>query len=345
MHLVDMTPKQQEVYAALREMAEEASAKDATGDAHIFSIMDKMTKAALDLELLDPETYKGANSPKYAELAKHVKEGLKDGAQIVFSEFVESHDKIVAALVDAGVPRERIGVINAKVAGSAVKRQNIADALNNGKLDVVIGNATMAEGLNLQKRTTDIHHLDIPWTPAAIQQRNGRGLRQGNLNKAVRIHSYLSRGSFDGYRYQSVSAKKDWQELLWNGGNRVENLAREGNLSREEMRIMLAADPEEARRKFEADKAAARQRYDAGQRAEANQAFLRFQEMKRSYAGLKNKNTASAQRLRQRIEAARKALLNNKYFSAKHALDSDTDVLIEPQTGSALQAGVGIDVD
>lgn len=345
MHLVEMTPRQQEVYAQLRELAEQAANKDSTGDAHIFSVMDKMTKAALDLELLDPKEHAGAHSPKYAELAKQVKEGLKDGGQIVFSEFVDSHDKIVAALVDAGIPRSRIGVINAKVAGSAVKRQNIADALNNGKLDVVIGNATMAEGLNMQKRTTDIHHLDIPWTPAAIQQRNGRGLRQGNNNAAVRIHSYLSKGSFDGYRYQSVSAKRDWQDLLWNGGDRVENLAREGNVSREEMRIMLSADPEEARRKFEEDKAAAQQRYDAGQRQQVNEVFVRFQDMKRAYAGLKNKNTASAMRLKQKLEATRTSLFNNKYFPAKHALDSDTEVLIEPNTGIALHAGVGVDAE
>jgi hypothetical protein len=59
---------------------------------------------------------------------------------------------------------------------------------------VVIGNtATMGEGMNLQKGTTDIHHLDMPWEPASMQQRNGRGLRQGNLNEAVRIHTYLPR--------------------------------------------------------------------------------------------------------------------------------------------------------
>src|SRR5690606_27081630 len=125
---------------------------------------------------------------------------------------------------------------------SAVKRQNIANAFNSGKLKVVVGNATMAEGLNMQKTTTDIHHLDVPWEPATLQQRNGRGLRQGNYNEAVRIHTYLSKGSFDGYRYQSVSAKRDWQDLLWNGGDRVENLLREGAFSNEELRIMLAAD-------------------------------------------------------------------------------------------------------
>jgi predicted RNA methylase/superfamily II DNA or RNA helicase len=342
LHLVGMTPKQEEVYASLRELAAEAKEKDSTGDAHIFSVMDKMNKAALDLALLGSE-HAGARSPKYDAIATRVKEGLKDGAQIVFSEYIDSHDRLVAALVDAGVPRNRIGVINAKVASSAVKRQNIAEALNNGKLDVVIGNATMAEGLNMQKRTTDIHHADVPWEPATLQQRNGRGLRQGNYNEAVRIHTYLSKGSFDGYRYQAVRAKKDWQDLLWNGGDRVENLAREGQFSREDLNIMLAADPEAARAAYEKDKSAAQQRYDAGQRQAANEQFVRFQDMTRSYGALKNKNTASATRLRQKLESAKTALFNNKYFTHKPALDSATDVLIEPSSGTALHAGVGLD--
>jgi superfamily II DNA or RNA helicase/predicted RNA methylase len=344
MHLVDMTKEQQDVYAALRELAEESSGKkDATGDAHIFAIMDKMNKAALDLSLLDPAAHAGAVSPKYAELAKQCAIGKEDGGQIVFSEYIDSHEKIVDALVAQGFDRKRIGIINAKVAGSAVKRQNIADAFNAGKLDVVIGNCTMAEGLNLQKTTTDIHNLDIPWEPATLQQRNGRGLRQGNLNEAVRIHSYLSKGSFDGYRYQAVAAKKDWQDLLWNGGDRVENLAREGAFSLDDMRIMLAADPEAARAKFAEDKAAAMQRYEAGQRVDAMAEFVRFQDMQRSYRTLKNKGSASAKRLHDKIEASKNALFRNKYFPAKQALDSDTDVLIHPDTGTVLTAGAALD--
>jgi hypothetical protein len=50
------------------------------------------------------------------------------------------------------------------------------------------------------KTKADIHHLDLPWEPASMQQRNGRGLRQGNTNKGVRIHNYLAKGSFDGCR-------------------------------------------------------------------------------------------------------------------------------------------------
>lgn len=343
MHLVDMTSAQQNVYAELRELAEEsAGKKDATGDAHIFAIMDKMNKASLDLELLDVK-HAGAESPKYKELAKQCLEGAKQGGQIVFSEYIASHDKIVAALVDAGFKREEIGVINAQVAASSVKRQNIAQALNAGKLKVVVGNCTMAEGLNMQKTTTDIHHLDVPWEPATLQQRNGRGLRQGNMNESLRIHTYLSRGSFDGYRYQAVAAKKDWQDLLWNGGDRVDNLAREGAFTLDDMRIMLSADPEAARAKFDEDKTEATKRYETGERTKAQAEFVRFTEMTKSYKSLKNKATASGERLRQKLESTKTALFNNKHWPAKAALDSVTDVLIHPQTGTVLAADQGLD--
>lgn len=342
MHFVDMTEAQETEYAKFREMLEDdAKKKDATGDSHIFSIMDKMNKAALDLEILDPKAHKGAASPKYKSLAKHVAEGVRDGGQVVFSDYIDSHDKIVDALVASGIPREQIGVINAQVAGAAVKRQNIADRFNAGKLRVVIGNtATMGEGINLQMGTADIHHLDLPWEPASMQQRNGRGLRQGNINEAVRIHTYLSKGSFDGYRYQSIAAKKDWQDLLWSGGDRVDNLAREGKFSRQDIQIMMAADPEAAREKFENDKALAMAQHESGERVKAAEVYVRFQELKAGYNSLKNKNTKSAAMLKQKIENAKTSLKSNRFFTAKHTLDSDVAAVIQPQTGEAFSAGV-----
>lgn len=340
MHLIDMTPQQQAVYDELREMAVNAAKKDATGDAHIFSVMDKMNKAALDLEIYDPETYVGVTSPKYKELAKHVASGIKEGGQVVFSDYIDAHDKIVRELVKSGIPKNKIGVINAQVASSSVKRQNIADQFNSGKLKVVIGNtATMGEGINLQMGTTDIHHMDLPWEPASVQQRNGRGLRQGNISEAVRIHTYLSKGSFDGYRYQSIGAKKDWQDLLWNGGDKIENLSREGNISRDEMLIMLSADPDAAREKFASDKEAALQRHEAGERAKAAEEYVRFQTLTAGYKALKNKNTTSAAMLQSKMEKARVALKGNRFFTAKNLLDSDTDALMEPQSGNVFHAG------
>ena len=345
MHMIDMTDEQQTVYADLREqMAELATKKDSTGDAHIFSIMDKMAKAAMDLELLNAKQYAGAHSPKYAEAAKHIAEGVKDGGQVVFAEAVGTHEKIAAALVKAGIPRDQIAIINAQAAESSAKRQNISDAFNAGKLKVVIGNRTMEEGINLQKATTDIHHLDLPWEPASMQQRNGRGLRQGNLNEAVRIHTYISKGSFDGYRFQSMMAKKDWQDILWHGGDRVDNLAREGRFDRSDLLIMMSADPEAERAKFEADKAAAQARYEGEQRRDAAAEFVRFQVMKRSYRDLQNKKSMSAERLRAKIERAKTLLAGNKYFAAKGALDSEHPVAIHPDTGIAMQQGVGLNV-
>lgn len=346
MHLIDMSDKQQEVYAGLRQdMIDSAKEKDATGDSHVFSIMDKMGKAAMDLELLDENVYAGEASPKYAESAKHIVAGAKDGGQVVFAESVKSHQKLLEALVKAGIPRDQIAIINASEAESSAKRQNIADAFNAGKLKVVIGNtATMGEGINLQKATTDIHHLDLPWDPASMQQRNGRGLRQGNVNESVRIHTYLSKGSFDGYRYQSMMAKKDWQDMLWNGGDTVENLGRAGKFDRSDLMIMMSADPESERAKYEADKAAATERFDTEKRREVAVEFKRIQLMKQSYGALKNKKSDSAERLRFKLEQAKTKLANNRYFTAKDALNSKTDVVLEPDSGLAIMSGVGLEI-
>lgn len=347
MHLIDMSDKQEEVYAGLRQdMIDSAKEKDASGDSHVFSIMDKMGKASMDLEMLDEKLYAGEVSPKYDEAAKYIVAGAKEGGQVVFAESVKSHQKLLEALVKKGIPRDQIAIINATEAESSAKRQNIADAFNAGKLKVVIGNtATMGEGINLQKATTDIHHLDLPWDPASMQQRNGRGLRQGNVNESVRVHTYLSKGSFDGYRYQSMMAKKDWQDMLWNGGDTVENLGRAGKFDRSDLMIMMSADPEAERAKFEADKAAATQRHDTEKRREVAVEFKRIQLMKQSYGALKNKKSDSAERLRFKMEQAKTKLANNKYFTAKEALSSKTDVVLDPDTGMAIMAGVGLNID
>lgn len=344
MHLVDMTDAQAAVYGELRAALAESGGKDATGDAHIFSIMDKMSKAAMDLELLDASAHAGATSPKYEAVAKAAREGVKEGAQLIFCESVASHQKIASALERAGIPRTRIAIMNADEAESSAKRQNIADAINDGRLDVVIGNKTMEEGVNLQVRTTDIHHMDTPWNAAALQQRNGRGLRQGNRNEAMRLHTYLSRGSFDGYRYQSMSAKKDWSDMLWNGADRVDNLAREGAFNRDDLMIMMSSDPDAERAKLESDKTAALERHTAQKRVEASSEFVRFQSLQRSLRQLKDKGSKSAVRLQQQIEKAKTGLAHNPYFTAKAALDSNEDVLIHPGTGDIVRRDMGLAV-
>jgi SNF2 family DNA or RNA helicase len=339
-HFVEMTGDQKRMYVELRERAA-ASQSDDTGDGHIFSIMTEMGKVSIDPALVY-ESHANIRSPKVEACTDKVKDGLVDGGQIVFCDHVDMHERIAQSLVRKGIPREQIGIINAKSAKSSADRQRISDDFNSGKLTVVIGNtATMGEGVNLQKRTADIHHLDLPWEPASMQQRDGRGRRQGNTNKGIRIHTYLAKGSFDGYRYQTIQSKKDWQTLLWHGGDRVENLAREGAFSRSDLMIMLSADPEEARAKYESDKDAAEQRRLAEGRSDALSDFAKMQKMAISRAELvaKKVGSDSLTRLDRRIEILRARLSDNKYFIPKHALDAPHDTLVEPSTMHAYTVG------
>jgi len=340
-HLLPMTDTQAAVYRELREAIEDADTESG-GESHIFSIMSRMQKASLDLELLDPVGYKGEESPKYNEVSKIAAENSKEGGQIIFSEAIQSHDKIKAALVNAGVKPEHIVIFNAGTAPTSEDRQRIQDDFNAGKTKVVIGNKTMEEGVNLQKYTADIHHMDTPWEPATLQQRNGRGLRQGNTNASIRIHIYHSKGTFDGYRYQTVMAKKDWQALLWAGGDRIENLATPNVPSREEMLIMLSADPEAERVKMAGNKAAAEATWKAAKTTDASSDFMRYQSMKTNLALLKNKDTVAGRRLRQNMGVIHAKLSTNEYFPHKAVLNSETPVLIHPSTGAVVHAGLGV---
>ena len=344
-HLVQMTAEQEAVYQGLREQAETGSKSDDTGDAHIFSIMDKMGKASMELSLLG---MREGRSPKIEACVAEVKKSLADGKQIVFCDSVPMHDRIVRDLVASGVPREQIAVVNATVTKSSASRQKVSDDFNSGKIRVVVGNtATMGEGVNLQIGTSDIHHLDLPWEPASVQQRNGRGLRQGNKNEAVRIHTYLAKGSFDGYRYQTLVAKKDWQDLLWNGGDRIENLAQEGKMSRDEMLIALAPNPEEARARYETDKEAAKARIAEQHRQQAFSNFERMNQMVGSLTELRARGDESATRRRLEIKAAdlRATLRADEHFPHKDLLDAQGPVLIQPTSGTAFKAGVGFKVN
>jgi SNF2 family DNA or RNA helicase/predicted RNA methylase len=345
LHLIDMSPEQTAAYEDLREQAK-ASKGDKGGDpeSHIFSIMSRMGKAALDLELLDPERYAGSVSPKYVAMADNVATNVKDGGQIVFCEAIESHDKLKAALVAKGIPADQIAIFNAQTCPTGDDRQKIQDKFNAGKLKVVIGNKTMEEGVNLQIGTADIHHMDIAWEPATMQQRNGRAVRQGNVKGQVRIHTYLSKGSFDGYRYQAVSAKKSWQDLIWSGGDRVENLERP-TITADEMMIMMSADPDAARIQMEGNKQAAQARYLADKTSQASTDFAHYQLMKHNHAKLKNKATPAAELLASKMKAAKARLAENPHFTAKAALESPNVVLLHPETGTILQHGAGIERD
>jgi len=94
--------------------------------------------------------------------------------------------------------------------------------LNAGRVRIVIGSTEkMGAGMNVQSRLRALHHLDAPWRPRDIEQREGRILRQRNLNAEVEIYRYVTEGSFDAYMWQTLETKARFIQQVMTGHTAV----------------------------------------------------------------------------------------------------------------------------
>lgn len=198
-------------------------------------------------------------APKYAKLIENMKRHLDiGGKQIVFTEEMSQHGKIKRILVhNLPITMDNVAIINADEA-SGNEMDKISKAYNAGEVKIVVANKKAEVGVNLQKGTTAIHHLTLPWTPASIDQRNGRGVRQGNKVDTVQIYYYAGKGTFDSYRKQLLKGKGNWinQLLTGNESSAINaNMAAEEEFSAEltgngdKYRAALAAAEEQKRNK------------------------------------------------------------------------------------------------
>jgi N12 class adenine-specific DNA methylase len=182
---------------------------------------------------------------------------LTDGDRIAFKEtgmlperpvLVNYHERIRQILSKNGIPKDQIAIINGESNNTTKAKQAISEAYNTGKLKVVIGTTqSMGEGMNLQADTVAIHNVDVPWTPDALTQRNGRGVRQGNKNEIVDIYNYVTKGSLDAFMYDKLAKKDSWNKALWlSNEQRVSNinLDEDAGLSYEELSNSLTINPE-----------------------------------------------------------------------------------------------------
>jgi hypothetical protein len=190
-------------------------------------------------------------SPKFLAVAESVR-SLPGCGHIVFVENVAAHVWLRRTLVLHGVGEDRIAILNAEATKDAAVRQQIAEEFNGTefeppKYDVVIANSIAYEGMDLQRRTCAIHHLDLPWEPATIQQRNGRGVRQGNTSEVILIRYYLAKGSFDSVRFQMIHKKRSWLTSLLDSQDRVtNNPGAQADLSGTEIAALLAPNEQAA---------------------------------------------------------------------------------------------------
>ena len=233
---VDMTDLQEAMYqGALDESAALADNDALTKEqkaSERLKLFGKIINLGYDTEMADASLVGShKDSPKYKAAVGRIIEGLANGHQLVFADRIKSHNWLKAMLVEAGVPAEQIGIMNAQVAPKGADRQKLGKEFNTGVTKILIGNTqTMGEGVNLQKKTTDLHHLDVDWSPGAMHQREGRAVRQGNPNDSVKVHTYLTRKTIDGYKASMVVGKKTWLSAAYGGATTSDMVAGEDSL-------------------------------------------------------------------------------------------------------------------
>jgi N12 class adenine-specific DNA methylase len=185
-------------------------------------------KLALDVRMLTPSAGDGPAS-KVNTMAENIAaiwrqtEAIR-GTQMVFCDLgvnptpwgYSAYDDIIGKLTKRGIPTSEIAVIGD--ADTDAKKKALFDRVRSGQVRILIGSTQkMGTGTNVQKRLVALHHLDAPWKPAEVEQREGRILRQGNDNPQVAIYRYVTEGSFDAFLWQTLETKAKFIAQIMDG--------------------------------------------------------------------------------------------------------------------------------
>ena len=126
------------------------------------------------------------------------------------------YDAVKNVLLERGVKEEEVAFIHD--AKTDVQREELFDKVRNGEVRILMGSTQkMGTGMNVQQRLIALHHLDVPWRPADLTQRNGRILRQGNQNEEVSIYNYITENTFDAYLWQILEQKQKYISQIMTG--------------------------------------------------------------------------------------------------------------------------------
>lgn len=214
-------------------------------------------KAALDLRMIDPTMPDLPNSKINMAVENIYRIWLENKedklTQLVFCDLstpkndgtFNVYDDIKNKLIAKGVPTEEIEYIhNAKTNPQKLK---LFEDMRSGVKRILIGSTSkMGAGMNVQDKLIALHHLDCPWRPSDIEQREGRILRQGNQNAEVEIYRYVTEGSFDAYSYQLIQTKSTFiNQIMANsngGGRTAEDLDRD-TLTYAEVKALASGNP------------------------------------------------------------------------------------------------------
>ena len=258
-HNIALKPSeyQKEIVASLAERAEKVRNREVDSSVdNMLMITNDGRKLALDQRLVNPMLPSDPNS-KAAKCAENVFEIWQRTAgqrstQMIFCDLstpkddgtFSVYDDIHAKLLELGVPENEIAFIhNAK---SEVQKKDLFGKVRSGQVRILLGSTQrMGAGTNCQQKLIALHHLDCPWRPSDLQQREGRIIRQGNENPEVDIYSYVTEGTFDAYLYQLVESKQKFISQIMTSKSPVRSAedVDEQALSYAEIKALASGNP------------------------------------------------------------------------------------------------------
>ena len=240
---IDPTPQQEEFIEKLMKFAQTGDAtilgrgklSETEEKAKMLIATDYARKMALDMRMIDPDKYEDHPDNKASHCARKIAEyyhkfDAQKGTQFVFSDLGTYHagewnvySEIKRKLIeDYGIPANEIRFI--QECKNEKSRKAVIDAMNEGKVRVLFGSTSMlGTGVNAQKRAVAVHHLDTPWRPSDLQQRDGRAVRKGNeiaklfADNKVDVIIYATKKTLDSYKFNLLHCKQTFISQLKSG--------------------------------------------------------------------------------------------------------------------------------
>ena len=228
---------------------------DASED-NMLCVTNDGRKIGLDVRLMNPMLPDDPNS-KLNVCVQNVLKIWEEGkdqklTQLLFCDLstpkndgnFNVYDDIRKKLVAAGVPENEIEFIHN--ADTEAKKAALFSKVRSGDVRVLLGStAKMGAGTNVQSRLVAVHHLDVGWKPSDMTQRNGRIIRQGNMNKEVKVFNYVMEGTFDSYLYQTLENKQRFISQIMTSKSPVRSCedVDEQALSYAEIKALCAGNP------------------------------------------------------------------------------------------------------
>ena len=248
---------QKEMVQELSKRAAEihSGAVDASVD-NMLCVTNDGRKIGLDVRLMNPMLPDDPNS-KLNVCVQNVLKIWDEGkdqklTQLLFCDLstpkndgnFNVYDDIRKKLIAAGVPENEIEFIHN--ADTEAKKAALFSKVRSGDVRVLLGStAKMGAGTNVQSRLVAVHHLDVGWKPSDMTQRNGRIIRQGNMNKEVKVFNYVTEGTFDSYLFQTLENKQRFISQIMTSKSPVRSCedVDEQALSYAEIKALCAGNP------------------------------------------------------------------------------------------------------